>query len=339
MIGQNRKEKERLIVNLYNNGSTYREIAKEARISLRDIKGILDKANGVQSLSKSSQAYTMFSEVKSPTDVAIALEMREPEVTQLYKESWTLKQIYDLNSIYLEAKGDLGLFVKLFKLSKAAGLTIEHVIKLLLVANNDLPSIEQKCQDLKREEADLTAKNLDAVRTFQQLGNDISEEYRILDQCRSSCRGERLELARLRLQKEKLELIVKQFQNDNEDLRRIKEFAKQAVEQSLVNYRYLLKIAFFSIIDSCRYDPIKFSILYHNLPTTISTTDTQLFLSDQNNHYNNRLSTDKQLHYKNNDNDTYYKLLVDEAERFFNGRVKELTQDCISRLTELCISA
>ena len=61
----------------------------------------------------------MFSEGKSPTDVAIALDMREHEVTQLYKESWTLKQLYELNSIYLETKGDLGSFVTLYKLSKA----------------------------------------------------------------------------------------------------------------------------------------------------------------------------------------------------------------------------
>jgi hypothetical protein len=43
---------------------------------------------------------------------------------------------------------------------KAAGLTMEHVIKLLLLANNDLQSIERKYQNLKREEAAVTAKNL-----------------------------------------------------------------------------------------------------------------------------------------------------------------------------------
>jgi hypothetical protein len=182
VIGLNRKEKEQIIVGLYNNGSSYREIAKEARVSLRDIKGILDKANGVQSLSKSSQAYRMFSEAKSPTDVAIALDMREPEVTQLYKESWTLKQIYDLNSIYLETKGNLESFVKLFNLSKAAGLTAKDVIKLLLVANNDLHSIERKCQDLKKEEAAITAKNLNAAGTFQQLSNDISDYFMTNDE-------------------------------------------------------------------------------------------------------------------------------------------------------------
>ena len=138
MFGLNRKEKEQLIVDLYENGSSYREIAKEARVSLRDIKGILDKAGGVQSSSKVAQAYQMFSNGKSPMEVAIALDMREPEVTQLFKESWSLNQIYNLNSIYLETKGDLGSFVKLYKLSNAAGFNADHVIRILRLADDDL---------------------------------------------------------------------------------------------------------------------------------------------------------------------------------------------------------
>ena len=77
---------------------------------------------------------------------------------------------------------------ELHRKMKVAGLTVEHVIKLLLMANNDLQSIERKCQDLKREAAEITAKNLDAVGTFQQLGNDISEEHKILNQYRLSCK-------------------------------------------------------------------------------------------------------------------------------------------------------
>ena len=60
MIGLNRKEKEKLVGDLYENGSSYHEIAKQARISLRDIKGILDRANRIRSVSKSSRAYQMF---------------------------------------------------------------------------------------------------------------------------------------------------------------------------------------------------------------------------------------------------------------------------------------
>ena len=113
---------------------------------------------------------------------------------------------------------------------------------------------------------------------------DISEEYRILDQYRASCKEECLELAKLRLQKEKLESVVSQFQNNNEDFCRIKELVNQAVKKSLTEHRQLLSLALLSVIDSCRRDPAKFSILYYNLPSTTSaTTKTQLaeFGTDQ----------------------------------------------------------
>ena len=38
-----RQERERLVIDLYNQGKTYREISKEARISPRDIGVILNK--------------------------------------------------------------------------------------------------------------------------------------------------------------------------------------------------------------------------------------------------------------------------------------------------------
>jgi DNA-binding CsgD family transcriptional regulator len=39
-----KQERERLVLQLYNQGKTYREISKEARISPRDIRIILNKA-------------------------------------------------------------------------------------------------------------------------------------------------------------------------------------------------------------------------------------------------------------------------------------------------------
>ena len=64
---------------------------------------------------------------------------------------------------------------------KAAASTVEHVIKLVLKASNYFQSIEQDCQDVKQEEAVMTAKNLYAVRTFQLLSNEIWEEGGKLD--------------------------------------------------------------------------------------------------------------------------------------------------------------
>jgi hypothetical protein len=39
-----RQERERLVLDLYNQGKTYREISKEARISSHDIEVVLNKA-------------------------------------------------------------------------------------------------------------------------------------------------------------------------------------------------------------------------------------------------------------------------------------------------------
>ena len=95
-----RQERERLVRELYNQGKTYREIAKEVRISPRDIGVILNKVIEGQKtegneeqdntdseknqnqeqqphLPLSSQAYKLFSDRKTPLEVAIALNLRE----------------------------------------------------------------------------------------------------------------------------------------------------------------------------------------------------------------------------------------------------------------------
>jgi len=158
-----REEKEEFVRDLYyNKGKTYHEIAKQARVSLRDIKGILNggtqDAQGEQSLYKAAQAYEMFSKGKSPMEVAVTLDLREPEVTQLYRESWTLRQIHDLNQIYLETGGNLAPFLKLYKSSKAAGYSAEDVVWLLGVANNDMQGLEYRYHNLKSEVASLETK-------------------------------------------------------------------------------------------------------------------------------------------------------------------------------------
>jgi len=208
MIGLNRKEKEKLIVDLYENGSSYHQIAKEARVSLRDIKGIVDKTNGVQSSSKSSQAYQMFSDGKSPMEVAIALEMREAEVTQLYKESWTLKQIYDLNSIYLETKGDLASFVDLYKLSKEAGLSSEHVVRILRLAECDLLRLEGRYYNLKSEVKSLEAKKESLIRIIQDYDSRVRGLGKMFDKYCQLCQEEEEKLTDLQRKRLKAEDLV-----------------------------------------------------------------------------------------------------------------------------------
>src|ERR1051325_8763264 len=95
-----REEKERFVLDLYNQGKSTRQIAEEARMSFRDIGAILDKVEEekktnkeqAEKVSQSTQAYKLFFEGKSPVQVAIALNIREPEVVKFYVEYWNLVQ-------------------------------------------------------------------------------------------------------------------------------------------------------------------------------------------------------------------------------------------------------
>src|SRR5829696_8777426 len=97
-----RQEKERLVIDLYNQGKTIRDIAKEVRISFRDIGSILKKVEKEvkqdikELLSPSTHAYRLFSKGKTPIEVAISLNLSEAETTKHYEEYWDLNQMHDL---------------------------------------------------------------------------------------------------------------------------------------------------------------------------------------------------------------------------------------------------
>jgi DNA-binding Lrp family transcriptional regulator len=79
-----REEKETLVLDLYNRRTPIRDIAREAGMSFRDIGRIIDKKEKekesregqVQQMYLSTHAYKLFSEGKTPEEVAIALNLR-----------------------------------------------------------------------------------------------------------------------------------------------------------------------------------------------------------------------------------------------------------------------
>src|SRR5215207_3601593 len=165
-----KQEKEKLVLELYNQGKTIRAIAIEARMSFRDIGNILKKAskekeererqakaqynntdngNGKTERSLSTQAYELFSQGKTPVEVAIELNLSESQVTRYYIEYWKLKGLYKLNLVYEEIKDGITHFLKLYGLSKSAGMSTDHVVNLLGIANNDLPALEYRYEKLQ----------------------------------------------------------------------------------------------------------------------------------------------------------------------------------------------
>jgi Mg/Co/Ni transporter MgtE len=147
MQGLDRKELEDYVIDLYHNqNKTFREIKKIVRKSPRDIRAILEKVEPERaSLSPSSRAYRMFVEGSTPIQVAIVLNLRENQVSELYKEYWILNGMYHLNQIYEEIRYDIWSVIELHKRTKVEGLSPQQISRILKTTT----ILERKNRDLE----------------------------------------------------------------------------------------------------------------------------------------------------------------------------------------------
>jgi hypothetical protein len=217
---------------------------------------------------------TNSSDRKTPLEVAIALNLRESEATRFYKEYWKLKQLHNLNTVYEETKGDIEPFLRLYKLSKVKGIGIKYVVNLLTFANEDLPALEKRFKRLRNDINALQFQKRIDERNLYQLNNQIASTTRLLNSYRISCIKERSEIENLYIEKARIENLVTQFKNNNEEyLNKIKQAAYEEVKSLLTDSKLLLKFAIFSVIESLRsnpklYDFISYSTSVENTSTT-----------------------------------------------------------------------
>jgi hypothetical protein len=308
-INKTRQERERLVLELYNQGKTVREIAKEVRISFRDIGIILNKTleekteaskeqrqdnnNGVVEnnqqephLSLAAQAYKLFSEHKTPLQVAIALNRGESEVTKFYREYWKLKQLHILNMVYEELKGNIDSFLKLHKLSKAKGMGVKQVVNLLQIANNDLPVVERRFKRLRNEISMLQFQRRIDKRNLYQLNNQIASTTKLLSSYRLSCIRERREIEILYNEKTRLEVLVTGFKNNNEEyLNKIKQAAYE-VKSVLNDSKLLLKFATLSVIESLRMNSELCNFVLNDISNNNDDVCTAVILEESEKLYN-----------------------------------------------------
>jgi hypothetical protein len=335
-----RQERERHVLDLYNQGKTIREIAKEVRMSFRDIGAILNKTveektegikqnnnNGGEKnqehLSLSSQAYKLFSEGKTPLQVAIKLNLRESEATKFYKEYWKLKQLYNLNMIYEELKGDIEPFLKLYKLAKRKGMGIKQVVDILATASNDLPAIEKRFNRLRNDISMLQFQKRIDERNLSQLNNQIASTTRLLNSYRISCIRERREIEKLYNEKVRITNLVTHFKNNNKEYLKIKQVAEDKVKDILTDSKLLLKFATLSVIESLRNNPELYNFVIHD-----NSNNTCVCYGSN---YPSLMLSGRQQHQQQQSfNDSYTALILEEAEKLYSELTTKLTNSVIT---------
>jgi hypothetical protein len=170
----NKKEKEQLVIKLYQDGKPIREIARQAHLSFRSIGKIIRTINSdddtnsynYASKSKSTKALHLFKTGKKPIDVAIELDISASEVEELQQEFWALNQLHELAFLFNEIKNYLPSFMKLFNLLKRNKMLGGYISKFLRYANYDLPTLETKIQNLTGEVIELEWKKKDLNNTI-----------------------------------------------------------------------------------------------------------------------------------------------------------------------------
>ena len=181
-----REEKEKLVLDLYyNKGYTYRQIAKELKMSPNQIRDIIRRheekdnaiANRKRELSLSSKAYKLYSKGKNRAQVAIMLDIPEPQATQFHLEYFRLTGQDELISLYARTKGKLSSLLKLFdELARNRGMSIEHIANVVEISLHKLPNMESLYDQAKREAERLVEKRDYLLFNINSLKKELAEE-------------------------------------------------------------------------------------------------------------------------------------------------------------------
>ncbi len=266
MFETSRKQKEKRILNLHNEGYSIRDIAKQEHMSFRDIGTIVQREQQSHEATEhqkqqahiASQAYSLFLKGNSPIEVAIELELRQPEVLDLYSEYLKLVQLDKLHSVYEEVKDDIEYFVKLYKMMKASGITPPHVERLVRIANDDLPSVERRFQLANNRVTELQGDIRNSTFTFQSLSDGISSMNTTLRSLEAEREKVQEEIKELYQKRMKLQGFVTYFENNNEGYLHITKFAEEKVHSVLSEHKPFLRLAVQSLIKLIANDPAKY---------------------------------------------------------------------------------
>jgi hypothetical protein len=194
----NRAEKEEHVIRLYKENKSTREIAKLTHMSFRDIGHITKKlksaAEGerapledddIKSKSKTTQAIKLFSEHKTPVEVAIALDLPVDQVRTIYREYWELYGMYKLAQIYEEAKYDVDDLLGLHRMVKGLGMNKQDIINILdLVKYNQLQYLQSKAENLRNHIDKLEMEKSKSLCHIFKLKMEIHESEETLAQKR-----------------------------------------------------------------------------------------------------------------------------------------------------------
>jgi transposase len=154
-VSLNMHQKKALVIELYNQGKTRRQIAEIVHMSFKDIADIINEYTGEDirvnkpEKSKEARAFELFLQGKQSVEVAIELDMPADQVEELHVQYWRLSKLDNLEILYHEAEYSLSLLLRLHNVLKDKKITKDKDISdLIELANDGLPNLRARFEVL-----------------------------------------------------------------------------------------------------------------------------------------------------------------------------------------------
>lgn len=157
-----------------------------------------------------------------------------------------------------------------------------------------------------------------------------------MDSLRKTCEEHGSEKNVRYLQKMRLELVIKQLQNNSQEYGKIEEIAKQEANNILGNDKQLLKLAFEAITKSLVKEPFRFQSFFDYAMSVASIQSSTYTRYDNrfhdllgNTHGRPYLSPNFEQDCKQVED--FKKIFLEESEKIYNKKIEEITSKTISR--------
>lgn len=260
-----RQDKTRLVIELYQQEKTIREIAKQVHMSFGDISSIIKKEFPEdQQITKETEVLKALAKGDKPLDIAIKFNLSANEVERLHREYRTLAGMDGLSRIYRDVGADLEHFVQFYTTMKKQNLSSEDIIKAVRFGN-DVHLLDLKSEKKKEEIMRLGVQKQNLISETENLDNVVSVSRSVIANLNQVIDQKTKDVSSLDCRRKKLAGGLLEFM-ESKEYKKIKDIARQQIETTLMDKRPLLLVALNAVIEAFKLDPEK-QILLSTAPS------------------------------------------------------------------------
>jgi transposase/chaperonin cofactor prefoldin len=252
----NKHQKKALVVELYKQGKTRRQIAEAVHMSFKDIADIINEYTGEDMTinkpekSKDSRAFELFLQGKQSVEVAIELDMPADKVEELHIQYWRLSNLDNLEILYHETEYSLSLLLQLHHILKHKRITKDKdICDLIDLSINSLPNLRARFEMLLNQITTLENEKNSLSTEILGLRNSIYTNIEII-------RKQNVQVRSLDRKLSQLQIMLQKASKDP-NYHRIVEI----VDQRLNDKRSLLVAALLAVFKTLKANPYGLNLL------------------------------------------------------------------------------